>query len=322
MPGPNGQLAEDYGRHAVQFFTDDQELSGGVGGYLAEGLLTGEAAVVVAAPAHQLAFEAELSRLGIDCGAVRSAGSLLAVDAADMLRGFMAGDCLDRSRFLAAAGDLVGRAGATGRPVRVYGEMVALLWDAGHVTLALELETLWNDLASRLPFSLLCAYPLRLVSGTGGASAVGPVCSLHTAVIGLDPGLRGEVGISAHSEAVRSFPPDREATRAARRFVSGLLAGRADPALSVDAEIVTGELAANAVLHARSAFSVAVAQSVAGVRISVRDAAPLPVGRDETLVITPGHGLDIVARAAVSWAVEPLPHGKVVWAELAAHQAG
>jgi anti-sigma regulatory factor (Ser/Thr protein kinase) len=280
--------------------------------------MAGEVAVVAATAAHRLALEAELARAGVDCSAAQSAGRLLVVDAAETLRGFLAGDRLDPSRFRAAAGDLLGRAADAGHPVRVYAEMVALLWDAGQVTLALELEALWNDLASHLPFSLLCTYPLRLVSAAGSASALEEVCSLHTAVIGPDPSLSGEVGVSVHGAAVRSFPPDREATRAARQFVSSLLASRADPALSVDAEIVTGELAANAVLHARSAFTVAVAQSAAGVRISVRDAGPVPVDRDEALVITPGHGLDVVAKAAVRWAVEPLPDGKVVWAELPA----
>ena len=33
----------------------------------------------------------------------------------------------------------------------IYAEMVAVLWDAGQVTLALELEALWNDLAARMP---------------------------------------------------------------------------------------------------------------------------------------------------------------------------
>ena len=280
--------------------------------------MAGGAAVVVATAAHRLALEAELARVGVDCSAAQSAGRLLVVDAAETLRGFLAGDRLDPSRFQAAAGDLLGRAADAGHPVRIHAEMVALLWDAGQVTLALELEALWNDLACHLPFSLLCAYPVRLVSGADSASALDEVCSLHTAVIGPDPGLSGEVGVSAHGEAVRSFPQHREATRAARQFVSGLLAWRADPALTVDAQIVTGELAANAVLHARSAFTVAVAQSAASVRISVRDAAPLPVDRDEALVITPGHGLDVVAKAAVRWAVEPLPDGKVVWAELPA----
>jgi hypothetical protein len=43
--------------------------------------------------------------------------------------------------------------------VRVFGEMVSLLWDAGLIDAAVELEVLWNELGVQYPFSLLCAYP-------------------------------------------------------------------------------------------------------------------------------------------------------------------
>ena len=45
------------------------------------------------------------------------------------------------------------------QPVCVFGEMVWLLWDAGQVNAAIEVETLWNELGHQYPFSLLCAYP-------------------------------------------------------------------------------------------------------------------------------------------------------------------
>ena len=49
-----------------------------------------------------------------------------------------------------------------GRPIRVYGEMVVRLWHAGLPDAALQLEELWNLLAERYKFSLLCAYPMSL----------------------------------------------------------------------------------------------------------------------------------------------------------------
>jgi hypothetical protein len=42
--------------------------------------------------------------------------------------------------------------------------MVALLWEAREVTAALELETLWNDLADICDFSLYCAYPAAAIT--------------------------------------------------------------------------------------------------------------------------------------------------------------
>jgi anti-sigma regulatory factor (Ser/Thr protein kinase) len=135
------------------------------------------------------------------------------------------------------------------------------------------------------------------------------------------PSASGQLAVDETDHSVRYFPCELEATRAARRFVTDVLAARADAKLLMDAEIVVGELTANAVVHARSAFTVAVTQSPASIRISVRDAAPLPANSPEPLLITSlGHGLDVVAKIAARWAVQPLPDGKVIWAELRCEQ--
>jgi len=96
--------------------------------------------------------------------------------------------------------------------------------------------------------------------------------------------------------------------------VLGQLGSLADRALASDAAIVIAELAANAIVHARSTFTVAVSQAGDTVRIAVRDMVPL--GDGERLVTAIGHGLDVVAKIAKRWAVEPLPDGKVIWVEL------
>ena len=314
MPGGNARLVADPSVHLVQFYGDDDELSASVASFLGEGLAEGCPAVVVATPAHRAAFGA---RLGADAGDSAATGRLLMADAAGMLDSFLAGGRIDPARFRDAASGLIGRAAEAGQPVRIYAEMVALLWDAGQVTLALELEALWNDLASSLPFSLLCGYPARLMTGHDDADAREEVRRLHSGVISPHPHPPGTAGISPTGrEAVRHFPRARASAREARHFVLDLLGSRVDQAVAVDASIVTAELAANAVLHARSAFTVAVARSAASVRISVRETASLEDG--QPLAISPGHGLDVVAQLAARWAIEPLPGGKMIWAELPA----
>jgi hypothetical protein len=48
--------------------------------------------------------------------------------------------------------------GHDGCVLRAYGEMVDLLWQAGQKAAAVKLEMLWNELAQRRSFSLLCGY--------------------------------------------------------------------------------------------------------------------------------------------------------------------
>jgi PAS domain S-box-containing protein len=57
--------------------------------------------------------------------------------------------------------------------------MVAMLCAQGHYDAAVELETLWNGLARRLRFSLFCAYPLGLFSGTERALAFQQLRAAH-----------------------------------------------------------------------------------------------------------------------------------------------
>lgn len=168
-------------------------------------------------------------------------------------------------------------------------------------------RTVQNTLAARLPFSLLCGYPDRLFTATAVGGNVQRVRGLRVSVTGADP---------ARAAAERFFPQTPQAVRQARRFVSGLLVPCGDEMFVADAEIVTAELASNAVLHARSAFTVTLAQMHDGVRIAVRDNTPLSPRSDGGLVAREGHGLGVLAEITDRLAVHPVPGGKVVWAEL------
>lgn len=310
--------------HVVQFYGDDDELAASVGGYLAEGIRLGEGVLVVATAPHRRAFEAALADIGIDAARERDAGRLLTQDAAEMLERFLANGVVDRERFHSVASGLIRRVSADGRPVRIYAEMVAVLWDGGHVGLAIELEALWNGLGALLPFALLCAYPTRLMTSTETAVAVREVRWLHSAVV--DHGGPVDPGEADSVLEARGFPCELDSVRAARHFVTGLLAASPDARLGDDAAIIATELAANAVLHAHSGFTLTVARSANAVRIAVQDSDPLALRDDDRVPacddgmpfdFRPGHGLSIVAQLASAWSVERLPDGKVIWVDLA-----
>jgi anti-sigma regulatory factor (Ser/Thr protein kinase) len=315
-----------HGGHAVHFYGTDDQLAVSVSAYLAEGIQAGGAAIVVATAPHREAFEAALAEAGVDVARERDAGRLLVAGAAETLGRFLGGDGLDRARFESVISRLVQRAGAGGRPVRIYGEMVAVLWDAGHVALALELETLWNELGARLPFTLLCGYPAQVTSDPGTADAVREVRRLHSEVIATASGSgtdsRGgaaDAGGAGPVTRTRSFTFMLDSVRAARHFAAGLLGQGPGEALANDAAIVVTELAANAVLHARSGFTLTISRSAAAVTIAVKDDRPLAPGSDGMpFEIKAGHGLSVVAQLASRWAVERRPDGKVVWAEVPA----
>jgi len=170
--------------HVVQLYDCDAELVDSVSHYLGQALRAHEVAVVVATPEHRREFEAALVGNGFDLAAARREGRYVALDAAATMAQFVLQGRVDGLLFDSVVGRLMRTASAAGHPVRAYGEMVALLWDAGHINAAIELEKLWNELGSVLPFSLLCAYPAHDAERRLELEAI---CHLHSSVLEADP---------------------------------------------------------------------------------------------------------------------------------------
>jgi len=302
------------GAHVVQFYDTDDALVARVADHLADGLRDGEAAVIVATGPHRLAFETKMAGT-LDVARAKAEGRLVSLDAADTMAGFLSGRSPDPRRFEATIGGLLRTAAAEGRPLRVFGEMVALLWEAGQVTAAMEVESLWNGLAARVPFSLFCAY--RASTLGVDAIALGDLCGLHTAVVGGFPACahRPDVRIEVAS---RRFEGHLLSPRAARRFAVDALSRCGWGSLTDDASVVVGELAANAVVHARTPFTVTLSSREGRLTVAVRDHSPrTPNLRDPASLETHGRGLRLVAGVSANWGTELVPAGKVVWAELA-----
>jgi anti-sigma regulatory factor (Ser/Thr protein kinase) len=292
------------GEHVVQFYDHDEDLARAVGDYLTRAVSAGEMAIVIATEPHRRAFAAEMAGAGIDADQAVRDGTLLCLDAAHTLSRFVHGGSVDAHAFGAVVGSLVRDASRSGREIRAYGEMVALLWDAGDVLVAIEVEKLWNGLAEELDFSLWCAYHSQSVSGEEHADAFHQVCHLHSAVV---------------DDARAEFRAGPDAPFAARRFVSGLLARRpyGDRVAAADARLVVSELATNAVIHAGTPFSVAVCCNGSALRIEVQDrSGAAPIMRSSTPTARSGRGLLLVDAVTRDWGVEPGPDGKTVWAEL------
>jgi anti-sigma regulatory factor (Ser/Thr protein kinase) len=295
---------EGGGEHVVQFYDRDDDLAGAVGDYLTAAVSGGEIAIVIATEPHRRAFEAEMARAGVDTAGARRDGRITWLDAAETLSRFVSKGEVDPHGFRDVVGSVVREAAETGREIKAYGEMVGLLWDAGHVLGAIELEKLWNGLAAEFSFSLFCAYHIHSVAGEEHADALREVCRLHTAVV---------------DDAQARFRAGPDAPFAARRFVAGVLGRRpyGDRVDLHDAQLVVSELATNAVIHAGTPFSVAVRSDGSAVRISVQDSSAVqPVMRAQDPLALAGRGLRLVSMVSRAWGVEYGPDGQTVWAEL------
>jgi anti-sigma regulatory factor (Ser/Thr protein kinase) len=121
---------------------------------------------------------------------------------------------------------------------------------------------------------------------------------------------------SVHSVDVRrEFGPERGAAVDARAFAVGALPPSSDVAERV--ALLVSELAANAILHARSQFSVRMLVEPSRVRIEVTDQGPgVPVRRNYGKDAITGRGLTIVESMSDRWGSDQLEESTIVWCEV------
>ena len=170
--------------HFVQFYETDSFLLNSLSGYVGKALSSGEAAIVVATEAHRESLEARLLADGLDVSAASAAGQYIALDAAETLAKFMVDDAPEPGRFVETLESVIAQAAGDGQHLRIFGEMVALLWAEGNHDGAIRLEELWNDLLNRIhSFSLFCAYPMNGFGREELAAQLGNVCAGHSRVI-------------------------------------------------------------------------------------------------------------------------------------------
>jgi anti-sigma regulatory factor (Ser/Thr protein kinase) len=111
------------------------------------------------------------------------------------------------------------------------------------------------------------------------------------------------------------FPQTSAAIREARRFAVDQSA--IDAARQQDLALAVSELAANAVLHARTPFVVTIERDASSIRVGVTDGDPTPpMMKDHDVLAATGRGLLILEKIVSRWWIEPTDGGKTVWFEL------
>ena len=157
----NDWLAEPLSHdHLVHHYAEEISLVEALSIYAGVGLGKGEAVVLVMARDHALAMRERLYADGFETSDLERWGQLRILDAADLLGEFMVDGLPDAARFGEVCDSLMATARGASRAgrVRVYGEMVNLLWRQRNEDAALALERLWNDAIRKHRMPLLCAY--------------------------------------------------------------------------------------------------------------------------------------------------------------------
>jgi hypothetical protein len=147
--------------HIVYPYTNESQFVHAVSVFAGAGLRASESALLIMEQAHCEPIRDQLQENGFAVGALESAGRLNLTDAAALTATFLFDGIIDEHKFKEYVGKLIEQgksASPTGR-VRVFGEIVNLLWEPDPKSTQ-RLEELWNQVIECHTVPLLCAYSL------------------------------------------------------------------------------------------------------------------------------------------------------------------
>jgi len=147
--------------HIVYPYTDESQVAEAVCLFASAGLQKGEAVLLVMTEAHCEPILERIRCAGFDVDALTKSGQLIYLEAKELLSSFMFDGIINEEVFKSKIGGMIERAKATvgRRAVRVFGEMVNLIWQS-KLQSTERLEELWNEVIEEQSVPLLCAYAL------------------------------------------------------------------------------------------------------------------------------------------------------------------
>jgi hypothetical protein len=171
------------GNHIAQVYQDEEFLTEAVTHFICSGLHRSDGMLVISTMAHWTAFRKHAAAEGFSLEDATQSGQLQYWDADSTLANFMVDGKPDRHLFHKEVGDMIVKLLRQHPTVRVYGEMVDLLWQDGNRAAAVQLEEFWDILLDRQPISLLCAYCMDNLNPAVYGGPIEGVCRTHSHVI-------------------------------------------------------------------------------------------------------------------------------------------
>ena len=170
--------------HIVCSYADDNDLADAVTLFASAGLAKKEAVILVVTAKHSDLIRRRLEHEGFNVPELQESGRLLLADAGDVLATFLLDGIINEQRFKTGLGSMIDAARqhvARTRPVRLFGEMVDLIW-ISNPDATLRLEQLGNEVIESHSVTVLCAYA---VGGSKPTSLPAPLLACHSHALSM-----------------------------------------------------------------------------------------------------------------------------------------
>ena len=183
--------------HIVQLYQDQDFLNRAVCRFARAGLANGEGVILVSTLPHWNGFGAQLDAEGVDVEAAQQSGQLTVVDADELLPCFMRDAMPDPPVFRRVFGDVLGQARAGSYPdVRVWGEMVNVLWERGDVAASMNLEDQFDQLGRKSDIAIFCSFLMDNFNGDVHEHMLPRLGTNHSHLIPVDDYARLERAVN------------------------------------------------------------------------------------------------------------------------------
>jgi hypothetical protein len=241
--------------HIVQLYQDDEFLSHAVCCFTGAGLANGDSVVLSPTSDHWNAIRRRLEADGVDVQAARARGQLTVVDVHEFLPRIMRNAMPDAAVFKGVVGDVVDQARAGGRSerVRIWGELVDVLWERGDGAASMSLEDLFDQLGKKRELSTFCSFRMDNFDNDVHARMLPRLGTNHSHLIPVDDygrleravadALRDTVGVEeatvlenrlrSRYQPAFNMPPAQALLLALRQFLPTL----ADSVLQLSSEL-------------------------------------------------------------------------------------
>ena len=207
MEQVDGSSSAPAEHHAVRFYENDKSLARIVAGFLHEGFDSGSPGIVVATANQRAEILRELNDRSCDVVALERSHDLVLLDAEETLSTFMTDGKPNARKFTDEMCQVIGRVcrGRTNCTVRIFGQMVDVLWQQGERDAAIRLEVLWNQLAQTEAFSLFCGYAIGSFYKDAGLK---DICAQHSHIVSADGKATRVTPAASHANRRGSADPD------------------------------------------------------------------------------------------------------------------
>jgi MEDS: MEthanogen/methylotroph, DcmR Sensory domain len=182
MQGKEAELSPHL--HYVHFFEPAQFPAAEIANFLYRGLRQGEAAILMASPAHASLIEEEASKLRLNVRDLRNTGLWSVTEVEGMLLNFEAGipTATIVEQFIAET-VRPAQARVPSKRIRIYGELeAAILSRLGNAEISLEIERYGNRLVEEGVAKIYCGYSTDAFPDASFAKPFMKVCQLHDRV--------------------------------------------------------------------------------------------------------------------------------------------